>query len=541
MRHVRAVVIIALFLSFTSAVCRAQTPFTVGGDPRVDAEDFRITTFASGLNFPFGLQQLSDGSLLVATSNPTGGSFFSSTGELVRLVDADGDGVADGAGQVLATGLPGMVTGLQRIGDLIFVASSNETAPAITVLRTGATAADSLTSVGSVNLSFPTGTWHTTYALAAWPTPGVSGNFHLSFNIGSQGNHPASDGANAATASGLISGTLTRDSIYKLTVDDTGASTTLSGLTQIAGGLRNAAGIQVHPGTGDLWFEDNGIDGLVDGNEPLSADELNRISAADVGGAVEHFGYSDDYIQYRTGDRVGTGAVQPVVAFQPLPDADGSESEGPSQIAFAPANFPAGLRDGIFVGFHGKFFDSGVANEENPLVYFDPTTGQYFHFISNDEPNIGHLNGLLSTNDSLFLADFGTTTATTGDGAIYQIQVTPKPLTAWQNTLERLDVDGDGEVIALDALVVINHLNSTGARALQNPPPQFAAPPPFLDVDGNGFLTPIDALLVINFVNGDQSPMLVPEPSTWVLAIVGLVVLPMGRRFGRRAKRRGRK
>src|SRR4051812_19805833 len=42
-------------------------PFTVGGDPRVHAQDFRITTFASGLNFPNGMARLSDGSILVAT------------------------------------------------------------------------------------------------------------------------------------------------------------------------------------------------------------------------------------------------------------------------------------------------------------------------------------------------------------------------------------------------------------------------------------------------------------------------------------------
>src|SRR5262245_24442787 len=73
-------------------------PFTVGG-PGVDPADFRVTTFASGLNYPYSMQQLSDGSLLVATSrpnNPSSPSLWDSTGELVRLVDADRDGEADG-------------------------------------------------------------------------------------------------------------------------------------------------------------------------------------------------------------------------------------------------------------------------------------------------------------------------------------------------------------------------------------------------------------------------------------------------------------
>ncbi|MEJ7637339.1 MAG: hypothetical protein WKF75_04935, partial [Singulisphaera sp.] len=62
-------------------------PFVVGGDPSVRPADFRITTFATGLNFPKSMQRLADGSLLVGTSDPRpGGNYFNSTGSLVRLV-----------------------------------------------------------------------------------------------------------------------------------------------------------------------------------------------------------------------------------------------------------------------------------------------------------------------------------------------------------------------------------------------------------------------------------------------------------------------
>src|SRR5262245_61015292 len=93
--------------------------------PLVDANRFRVTAFASGLNFPKSLQQLSDGSLLVATSDPNpGGHYFNSTGTLRRLVDADKDGRADGPGSVLFTGLPGVVTSVRQAGNLVFVTSS---------------------------------------------------------------------------------------------------------------------------------------------------------------------------------------------------------------------------------------------------------------------------------------------------------------------------------------------------------------------------------------------------------------------------------
>jgi glucose/arabinose dehydrogenase len=81
----------------------AQTPpFSVGGDPRVDPADFEITVFASGLDSPLSMQELSDGSMSVGTD-----------GGLLRLVDADDNGVADGPGTLPYTGTGGAVHSLR--------------------------------------------------------------------------------------------------------------------------------------------------------------------------------------------------------------------------------------------------------------------------------------------------------------------------------------------------------------------------------------------------------------------------------------------
>ena len=103
----------------------------------------------------------------------------------------------------------------------------------------------------------------------------------------------------------------------------------------------------------------------------------------------------------------------------------GEESEGPNDIAFAPPAFPDGLNNGIFVGFHGKFNRGGTNNEENPLVFVDLTTTNYFHFTSSRDANIGHLDGLLATEDSLFVSDLtmsGDLNTGSGRGVIYQIK-----------------------------------------------------------------------------------------------------------------------
>ena len=75
---------------------------------------------------------------------------------------------------------------------------------------------------------------------------------------------------------------------------------------------------------------------------------------------------------------------------------------------------------------------AGIANEENPLVYLDLSTGQYFHFVANNEPAIGHLNSLVATTDAIFAADLasGGSLSTPGTGVIYQIRVNPLPVPA---------------------------------------------------------------------------------------------------------------
>ncbi|MFN0053427.1 MAG: hypothetical protein ACKV0T_14685 [Planctomycetales bacterium] len=428
----------------------SDTTYRIGGliptgtEPLLNsgiADKFQITTYATGLNFPKSMQQLSDGSLLVATTDSPSGSFFASaTGNLVRLVDSDHNGQADGPAQVLYSGLSGGLISIQLAGNLVLASNGSR----ISFLRQGASPTDSLTLIGAINLTYP-GFWgHRTSGMKVRDVAGQPGRFELYFNVGSQENYAAT--TVPVVASGLVSGSLNADSIYRVTINDIGGVVEVSDLTQIAAGLRNAAGITFDPNTGDLLFADNGIDGLIDANEPLSADELNRIVAGNIGGAVEDFGFPSTFIPYRTGGQGGAGD-NPLVAFQPLPNpANGSESEGPADIAFTPDSFRSILGEGVFVGFHGRSELAGLANEENPLVYYSLATDSYFHFIDNDQP-IGHLDGLLATSDALYLADFSSngrfSSGASGAGIIYRVGL-PSGLTA-------ITGDDGSYVFAVDA------------------------------------------------------------------------------------------
>lgn len=74
------------------------------------------------------------------------------------------------------------------------------------------------------------------------------------------------------------------------------------------------------------------------------------------------------------------------------------------------------------------------------------------------------------------------------------------PQWPWHNSRKPLDVNADGVVSPIDALLVINYLN-TGFNLLPEPKAGELAPPPYVDVNQDGRVTPIDALLVINELN----------------------------------------
>lgn len=406
-----------------------------------DQARFQVTTFATGLAYPTSMTRLADGSLLVAT-NAGGPSwlsnyiFASQSASLVRLVDADRNGVADGPAQTLASGLPGLVSSVRRVGNLVVALSSGAGQKGITVLRTGSTVGSSLTEVGRLAFSFPGSFSHTSYGMAARPAAG--GGVEVYFNLGAKANDqstPASTTIGISTTGGLALASgpaaAAADSIYRVVLTDSGTSIAVSSPQQIAAGLRNAAGM-TFDAAGNLYLQDNGIDGA--GHTSLSADELNRIAAADLGTSVPNFGFAQTYIDYATGATIGPteGVTPPLVAFRPL---DGEKSEGAVELAMAPSSFPADLAGGVFVPFSGKFNLGGVQNDENPLVFVDTATNTYFHFIANQL--LGHPNGVFATDDALYLTDLNYRGAFGGtspegvpadqEGVIYQITYVPEP------------------------------------------------------------------------------------------------------------------
>lgn len=94
-------------------------------------------------------------------------------------------------------------------------------------------------------------------------------------------------------------------------------------------------------------------------------------------------------------------------------------------------------------------------------------------------------------------------------------------LLPWQNPVHRLDVNADNAVSPIDALVIINELNSPQIGQLPIPPVADRAPPMYYDTTGDNVVAPIDVLVVINFLNGEAQA----EAESAQNNLVGWVIL----------------
>jgi len=410
-----------LFLVFTFIGCAEAS--NILNTPIVDASAFRVTQFATGLSLPNSVIKAKDGSILALTSD----GFFGNT-KVVRFQDSNFDGVADGPAQTLYTGFgTGVGTQIRQADKLLYIGEFGSSS--ITALSPGALSSDPLTSLGSLQFQYPNGHYHPTAGIAVRQTPGIQGSVDLVFNIGSQFNDQLSTDKVTVSGFGLAPTALDGDSLYIITINESGATPVASNLRQIATGIRNVYGLAFHPASGDLYFADNAIDenNLTNFTEPLQADELNRIPSANLGVNILRFGYPDCYDAYRTDVPVGgpacNGVTDSLINFQPVPNTvSGFRSEGPTEIAFSPSLFPNLYKNGIFVGFSGGTGPNGT-NNQNPLVFVNSAFNSLTHFIESG--TIGNILGVYSTDDSLFISDWGGT-------SIYQITAinpVPEPVT----------------------------------------------------------------------------------------------------------------
>jgi glucose/arabinose dehydrogenase len=325
MRRARALLLLSLLAVVVGAVvvgCRHRG-YLAGLLPSAAAEigditlppGFRIAVYAEVPN----ARQMALG--------PAGVVFVGSmsAGKVHAVVDRDGDHRADAVHEV-ATGLT-LPSGLAVRDGALYVAAVNR------VLRFPDVARD-LTRPPRpevVSEAFPADRHHGWKFIAFGP----DGRLYV----------PVGAPCNACEVSGLHA------TITRLDLAAGGPPEV------VARGVRNSVGFDFQPGTGELWFTDNGRDWLGDDQPP---DELNRVSGGPRG-AAPHFGFPHCH-----GDGLRDpdyNAGRPCREFTAPTRLLGPHVAALGMRFYTGTMFPEPYRGGIFIAEHGSW------NRTTPIGY----------------------------------------------------------------------------------------------------------------------------------------------------------------------------
>jgi hypothetical protein len=185
------------------------------------------------------------------------------------------------------------------------------------------------------------------------------------------------------------------------------------------------------------------------------------------------------------------------------------------------------LTPGPSVNGRGEIFGTPTVNLSTPgIVRLTVSTGASTALLPLDTTGslvllelTVHADAAVGPSAINLRADFrdaGTQTVTNlADATTQDLVLTPAPTNAdtdavdglfaivdaagWHNAANGFDVNGDGHVTPLDALLLVQYLNTQeGGVAL----PAIAAPPPsYYDVNRDRAATPLDVLAVVNYLN----------------------------------------
>jgi len=146
----------------------------------------------------------------------------------------------------------------------------------------------------------------------------------------------------------------------------------------VAYGIRNTVGFDWQPGTGTLWFTDNGRDMMGD---DVPSDELNRVDHLG-----EHFGFP--YCHQGDVPDPTFGKGHPCSDYAPPALKLGAHVAALGMRFYTGSMFPAGYRGAVFVAEHGSWNRTVKSGYRVMVVGIDGTkVTRYQPFISGFEQN----------------------------------------------------------------------------------------------------------------------------------------------------------
>lgn len=340
---------------------------------------FTITVVAQALGNIRMMAQAEDGSLYLTRREQ---------GDVIRLVDADGDGAADGPPETVAADLP-YVHGIALREGRLYLATDTQ-------LLAGEL--DDEGQVGGLETlldDLPDAGQHPNRTLAFGP----DGLLYLS--VGSTCNACAETNPEAATV---------------LQVEPDGSARTV-----FASGLRNTIGFGFHPETGELWGMDHGTDWRGDDSPP---EELNRLEEGRNYGWPYCYGFqaADNLFNQ---EPPGMGKEQYCAELTTGPVLTYTAHSAPiGMVFYTGAQFPTDYANGAFIAMRGSWNRQPPTGykvvflrfaDGEPVGFADFLSG----FLLPDVPaHFGRLAGLLVAQDGSLLVGDDT------NGVLYRVTYT---------------------------------------------------------------------------------------------------------------------
>lgn len=215
----------------------------------------------------------------------------------------------------------------------------------------------------------------------------------------------------------------------------------------------------------------------IDFETPTSVVAMDAIgTSTDSMGRLEAFNSQGQLVGRFTTQLLEFGGVETMQVSRGTADIAYVIAGGHSNQSVRLDNLQFGPESQTLTGPQGQYaFPSLPAGDYRVRV----TPGQGF---AASDPNPSQQTASVSANVATTGVDFGFR-PTSSD---------------WQNPRDRFDVNDDGAYSPLDVLLIVNDINSNGARDLAG---SGLPTPPYLDVSGDNFVTPLDVLLVVNFLN----------------------------------------
>lgn len=275
-------------------------------------------------------------------------------------------------------------------------------------------------------------------------------------------------------------------------------------------GLDRGRAITVHPTTNDIY-----IAGQFNGTAEFdpAATTMSRTSKG-----------SDDIFLTRLSQNVIGGKVWSDLNFDGLYDLAEEGLADQSVELWATQNTVIGDADDVLVtvtktdsagdfrhSFMTSFDGSFYARFAIPAKHaFSPANVGNNRDIDSDASPVSGRTALLTRNAEGVIPWI--------DAGMFEVVNNP-----WNNLAKPHDVNGDGGVTPLDALLIINALNASGAKRFDYPLAEGQTPDIWYDVNDDLAMTPLDALLVINYLNAFGIEEVAPTPEIESDAISALL------------------